>query len=68
METKNKANQLIRHKRFIRKCLEQGLNIKAISILLKPKLEHPMTYYGIRAWMVRNNIISHAKREKNTNE
>ncbi len=68
MEQKNKANQLSRHKRFIKKCLEQGLNIKAIAILLKPRLEHPMTYYGIRAWMVRNSLVSHAKRKKKSNE
>lgn len=65
----NKANQLLAHKRLIKKYLAQGLNIRAITILLKPKLAHEMTYHGVRAWLLRNNLISHAKRSgENSNE
>jgi len=63
-----KANQLFKHKRLIKKYLSQGLNYKAIFLLLKDKLEYKMTYFGLRVWIMNNlkDCISHEKHNKDS--
>jgi|GEM_PF-3778006 len=63
-----KANQLSAHKKEIEKYVGLHLSIAAIHKIINPKLNHKMTYQGVRTWMIKNNIVSHVKREENSNE
>jgi len=63
-----KANQLSAHIKEIKKYVDLNVSIAAIHKIINPKLNHKMTYQGMRTWMINNNIISHVKRKKNSDE